>query len=215
MTVTTVARTLVATRRVLPVSPAVAAALLAAGAVAVLLPAEPAKSLLVTRAAGLLIALGVMFVFDDPAAPVTDAVPVPLPVRAGIGVALHAVVAAGAWGIVMLVAASRGSGQVPIGRVTFEAAVMVAVGWAIACWWRRRGGEDRPGHVAAGAMTLLFLIAQQLPERVAIFAAGPHDPLWHETLWRLAALGAVATAAIAAGVRDLARTRNRRSQEQP
>ncbi|MEU7050415.1 ABC transporter [Streptomyces eurythermus] len=174
----------------------------AAGAVGLLIPglprlsgAEPADwvTLLLLRAAALVLALGLTFVLDDPARHGTTPVPTGRAVRTVLRVALVAPFAAAWWTAVLFLA--PGAHRPPTGDVTLEAGAACALALALAGLAVRHSDDPHPGRPAATALLAAALLAPLLlPDDWPLFVPAG-DPRWataHDHwAWLLAAAGAV------------------------
>ncbi|MFD0393910.1 ABC transporter [Streptomyces nogalater] len=125
----------------------------AAGAVGLLIPglprlsgAEPAEwvTLLLLRAAALVLALGLAFLLDDPARHGTTPVPTGRAVRTALRVALVAPFAAAWWTAVLLLA--PGAHRPPAGDVTLEAGAVCALALALAALAARHSDDPHPAR---------------------------------------------------------------------
>jgi hypothetical protein len=146
----------------------------------------------------LVVALGVSFAFDDPAAPTTDPVPSPL----GLRRVLRLVVSVIPWmiGVALLLWAGSQGGldpawltsfeperaELPLGRLLLEAATMACWGLAIASVIARRW-EDEPGQIASAALLGIYALSWMTPERWKPWS-DPSDLRWPAVLpwWWLA-----------------------------
>lgn len=152
------------------------------------------------RGVALLFAVAVAFAFDDPAADVADASPLPRFMRAMVRATVQIVPAITMWFTVLALISARSATALPVGLLSLEAAAMVMVGWAVASWWRRARGETHGGIIAAPALIVLVLVAQRLPPTFALFAVRPETLLSHERRW--IAVLAVAMASLGLALRD-------------
>jgi fluoroquinolone transport system permease protein len=128
--------------------------------------------------------LGAAFLFDDPAARSTPAVPTSRLVRHAVRVAV-ALPAIAIWWATVLVAAAAGP-PLPTGALTLEAGAVCAVALALAA----ASGST----VAAPALLVWTALAGLLPDRVALFVREPADPGWaaaHRRWWVLLAVALV------------------------
>lgn len=121
----------------------------------------------------LVVAMGVAYVFDDPAKPTTDAVPSRLVRRRAVRLLLGLVPWAALVGVLLWMGSrelvvdlgfdmTETLPPVPAGRVLIEAATISAVGVALAAtiarWW-----EERPGWMASAALLALFAGSWAIP----------------------------------------------------
>jgi hypothetical protein len=152
------------------------------------------ERILALRLAAVLIAFGVAFVLDDPAADSTAHLPTqPLYLRA-LRAAVAAPAVAVAWWVALASPRTPVEGfPVPVAALTVELcalAVAVLALSAIAV----RFVPERLGGVAA-APTLLGVVgaAVLLPARFGLFPGNPADPAWHgaDVRWRFVLAGAV------------------------
>lgn len=204
------------TARVVPLAAAVPAAVLG-GAWLLLIRADaPLHQVVsVVRGAALLVAAAAAFVFDDPAASITQPTPVPVRLRAGARIMVQLGVVTAAWSVVVAFASWRSAGALPVALLFVELATFVAVGWAVAAWWRRGSGDFRAGHVAAPALLVLFLAARELPQRLSLFTWNPADGAWTAAQTRWAAIAAVAVVAVIAALREPVSGHRPRHQQDP
>ncbi|MFD7813285.1 ABC transporter [Streptomyces sp. NPDC059785] len=152
------------------------------------------------RAAMLTFALGLAFLFDDPARHTTAAVPARRPVRAGLRVALAAPVAAVWWAAA--VALIPAGGRPPVGAVTLEAAAVAVLALAVAAAGVRFSDEARPGARASVTLLVVAVAAQLLvPDRWSPFVT-VDDDRWSAAHHQWAALLAASVLAWAAAVRE-------------
>lgn len=164
-----------------------------------LLPDFASRQLYI-RAALLVAALGLCFVYDDPGAETTDPAPSPLR-RRRIGRTMIGVIP---WGILIttvLAFAGRGmeptfilSDEIPnplsIGRVMLEASTMATWGLAIAAVISKRWDEE-PGTTASAGLLALYAVSWAIPEQWKPWA-NPNDQRWETALpwwWVTFAIG--------------------------
>ncbi|MGW1596721.1 ABC transporter [Streptomyces sp. NPDC002343] len=174
----------------------------AAGTAGLLIPglprlcgAEPADwiTLLMLRAAALVLALGLAFLLDDPARHGTAPVPTGRAVRTALRVVLVAPAAALWWTAVLFLV--PGAHRPPAGDVTLEAGAACALALALAALAVRHSDDPRPGWPAATALLVTALLAPLLlPADWPLFVP-PGDPRWDTAhdhwAWLLAAAGTV------------------------
>lgn len=202
--------------RVVPLVAAVPAAVLG-GAWLLLIRADaPLHQVVsVVRVATLLVSAAAASVFDDPAASITQATPVPVRVRAGTRIMVQLGVVVAAWSSVVALASWRSGALLPVALLFVELVTLVTVGWAVAAWWRRGSGDLRAGHVAAPTLLVFFLAARELPQRLSLFTWDPADGAWRAAQTRWAAVAAVAVVAVIAALREPASGHRPSQQEQP
>lgn len=170
-----------------------------------LLPDFASRQLYI-RAALLVAALGISFVYDDPAVETTDPAPSPLWKRSSIRTLLGAI----PWAILVtatLLVAGRGIeprfilnedvlNPLPVGRILLEGSTMAAWGLAIAAVISKRW-EDEPAKFATAGLLALYAASWVVPETWKPWA-GPNDSRWDTVLpWWWAALGIGLVVAIA------------------
>ncbi|MFF5473233.1 ABC transporter [Streptomyces achromogenes] len=174
----------------------------AAGAVGLLIPGLPRLSgaeptdwvtLLLLRAAALVLALGLAFVLDDPARLGTTPVPTGRAVRTALRVALVAPLAALWWTAVLLLA--PGAHRPPAGDVTLEAGAACTLALALAGLAVRHSDDPYPGRPAATVLLAAALLAPLLPPDGWPLFVPVGDPRWDTAhdhwAWLLAAAGAI------------------------
>lgn len=148
------------------------------------------------RAALLVAALGICFVYDDPASETSDPTPSPLLKRRSIRTLLGITTWAGLVALTLIVAA-RGmdpvlvlseeiSNPFPVGRVLLEGSTMAAWGLAIAAVIAKRR-DDEPGKFSSVALIAIYAISWMIPDQWKPWA-DPSDPRWDTALpyWWLA-----------------------------
>lgn len=152
------------------------------------------------RTALLVAALGLSFVFDDPASETTDPTPSALRKRRGLRTLLGAV----PWAILVtsiLVVAAQGldpvlilnpevANPLPVGRVVLEAGTMASWGLAIAAIIAKRW-DNEPGKFASAALLALYAASWIIPDQWKPWAT-PSEPRWetaHPYWWIALALG--------------------------
>lgn len=201
--------------RVVPLA-AVAPAVLLGGAWLLLIRGEASlpQVVSVVRFATLLVAAAGAFVFDDAAASITQATPVPVRLRTGARIVVQLGVIVTAWSAVVAVASWRTDSSLPVAHLFLELTALVVVGWAVAAAWRRGSGEPRGGHVAAPALLVFFLVARELPQWMSLFTWDPAERAWGAAQTRWVAVAAVALVGVIAAVREPLSSR-RRHQEDP
>jgi hypothetical protein len=189
------------------------------------LPPAFASRQLHIRAALLVVALGLCFVYDDPAAETTDPAPSPLRKRR----AVRAVLGVGPWGV--LIAATLlvvGQGMeptfilsdevpnpLPIGRILLEASAMAAWGLAIASVISKRWDEE-PGRFASAGLLVLYAVSWAIPEAWKPWA-NPTDQRWETALpwwWATFAIGVLIVIAFSWDTRVGWRLRSRRKESE-
>lgn len=137
---------------------------------------------------GLLVAaLGLSFVFDDPAAPTTDAVPSAL-IRRRVVRAFASLAPWGAMVVILIWAAASGGleptlmlssspiQQLPVGRLLLEASTMAAWSLAAASAVASRWDEE-PGRIASAFVVGLYVVSWLIPEDHKPWAL-PTDERW-------------------------------------
>lgn len=134
--------------------------------------------------AAVLVAAGVSFALDDPAAPTLAASPSPLSWRRATRLALGLPVAVSAWVVVVVTADLLGDVQPPVG---LEVAAMTAVSLAAASVAIRRSTDGMGGIAGPPAVLLLALAPFALPARWDLYPVAIHQFRW----WMVTA-GAVA-----------------------
>lgn len=152
------------------------------------------------RAALLVAALGLSFVYDDPGAETIDPSPSPLR-RRRVGRTVIGVVPWGILVVTVLIITGRGmeptfilSDEIPnpfpIGRVLLEASTMATWGLAIAAVISKRWDEE-PGKVASAGLLALYAASWVVPEQYKPWA-NPNDQRWESALpwwWATFAIG--------------------------
>lgn len=167
-------------------------------------PGEPGLDVWALRGGALLLALWAGFALDDLAEPTVAPVPFPPLARRTLRVLVAVAALAACWALLL----TRTGGTPPVGGVTLEAAVLIAVALASAAIASRVTG-DHLGGLAAGPVLLgLTLGATRLPPRLALLVA-PGDPRWVDAHRRWATLLAVALGVLLAASLDPARGRPR------
>lgn len=188
---TTVTRATVAERalrydiRVIPFRP-----LLTSVVLALILAGVSARStdsdltLIGMRLALATVAIGICFIYDDPANHVMAAVAQPLRYRRVSRTLPVAVIWTGAAAAVQWIGSAMAAGDhppLPADRLTLEAAAQATVGLVLAASLARR--HDQPGRLAAPALLGAFLLSWLLPSPLRPWVH-PEDPLW-ETGYRI------------------------------
>ena len=178
------------------------------------------------RAGLLVVALGLSFAFDDPAAPTTDPVPSPLrrrralrfllstiPWMAGITVLLWAGLQGGLHPV-WLTSVEPLRPELPVGRLLLEAATMACWGLAIASVIARRW-EDEPGRIASAALLGIYALSWMIPERWKPWS-DPSDVRWKAVLpWWWAALAVAVLVAVVSSWDSRSRSGPLRRWKQP
>jgi hypothetical protein len=137
-----------ALRRAIRWEPAVAGCVI--GAVLIVWRHGAAPSLVLLRAASLVLVLGIGFVMDDRSAQLLEAVPTSWRYRYGLRALIAAGFAAGAFAAAMAVLAPDGGTGFGVG---LEVATVLAIGLLAAVVALRQWGVEEPG-VVAGPVTL-------------------------------------------------------------
>jgi hypothetical protein len=179
-------------------------------------PTDTMARLLPTRLAVLALAIATAFVFDDPAARLTDPVPSPLRVRRLIRALAASVPAAVLVWLVLLVAAtdmdlvrvipaedlssvqveeeSQAHTDTPVlspfpgGRIALEAATVIIFTLTTAATVSRRG-ENEPGRITTSVLLGVFAVTWMIPDSVKPWA-DPSDSRWDTGApWWWVALG--------------------------
>lgn len=152
------------------------------------------------RTALLVAALGISFVFDDPASETTDPTPSPLRTRRGWRTLLGTL----PWATLVaatLLTAGQGldlvfihspavENPLPVGRLLLEAATMAAWGLAIAAVIAKRW-DDEPGKFASAALLALYAASWMIPDQWKPWTTPP-EQRWETALpywWIAFALG--------------------------
>lgn len=196
------------------------------------LPPDFASRHIYLRGALLVVALGLSFSYDDPAAETTGATPSPLRLRRGIRTLLGLTPWAVLVGVVVLIVAqgmtpvialsSELPNALPIGRVLLEASTMGAWGLALASGLAKRW-DGEPGRLASAGLLVLYAAAWSVPDQWKPWAT-PDDPRWDTGLpWWFAAFAVAVLIAVAfswdtrIGVRPrrLLRKRKPQSPQEP
>ncbi|MGA7228620.1 MAG: hypothetical protein WBZ40_09080 [Acidimicrobiia bacterium] len=151
------------------------------------------------RAGLLLAAIAYTFTFDDPAAETTDSAPFPLRVRRLLRSLLSLLPWAALVGIllassanemkpVLILSSELDPLEMPVGRLTLEAATMAAWGLATAAVVSHKW-DERPGWIASTALLAAYAMAWMVPDTWKPWA-GPTDSRWSTALpWWWIALG--------------------------
>ncbi|MFG2951862.1 ABC transporter [Streptomyces adustus] len=157
---------------------------------------DPWLCLNLLRAAALCLALGLAFVFDDPARHTTAPVPVRRPLRDALRLALAVPAAALCWTAALLLV--PGQARPPVGAVTLEAAATAALALAGAAAAVRCTDGTRPGAAVAAGLTAVAVTVPTLllPQRWALLVA-VGDQRWADAHGRWAGLLVVAVAVVA------------------
>jgi hypothetical protein len=155
------------------------------------------------RACGLVLGVGTAFLLDDPAAPTTAAVPLPLSWRSAYRVVFGVVLVAVLWGGVLTWAVRTSAYHLPWGGLTLQAAAWTLLVLAVAATARRLGDLDEPGAATAAGMTVLALLIHLLPAWLLLTG----DPATSASLTRWGAVLLVAVLALWLAVRDPAAPR--------
>ncbi|MFD7877541.1 ABC transporter [Streptomyces sp. NPDC059766] len=160
---------------------------------------DPWLCLNLLRASGLCFALGLAFLFDDPARHTTAPVPVGRPLRGALRLALAAPVTALCWAAALLLV--PGQVRPPVGALTLEAAAIAALALAGASAAVRFTDGTRPGAAVAAALATVAVTVPTLllPQRWALLVTAG-DRHWadaHER-WAGLLLVGVAVAALCA-----------------
>lgn len=152
------------------------------------------------RATLLVAALGLSFVYDDPASETTDPAPSSLRKRRGLRTLLGVL----PWATLVtsiLVVAAQGLDPVlilnaevpnplPVGRLLLEAATIASWGLAIAAVIAKRR-DDEPGKFASAALLALYALSWMIPDQWKPWA-DPFESRWETALpywWLALALG--------------------------
>ena len=123
-------------------------------------------------------ALSVAFLFDDAAATITAAAPVPLSVRRAVRVALALPVLGCWWAAVLAICASLApQADLPIGALLLEGAALTAVTLALSAVCGRWVPEQLGGVAAAPGLLVAAALANALPAPVEMFTV-PDSPAW-------------------------------------
>jgi hypothetical protein len=163
---------------------------------------DPRLVVVLLRLAMVCAALGVGFLFDDPARPTTATAPAPAWVPLAARVLAGAVALSGWWWATLATAgAALGSDAAPLprGDLTLEAAAVVMVALAVATLVWRQVARGAVGLVAAPAVLVAVFAAALLPERVALLVALA-EPGWagaHDR-WTLLFIAAATVTVVAA-----------------
>jgi hypothetical protein len=177
----------------------------AIAAVLVFVREDAADRVVVLRAAVVVVLVGALFVLDDRAAQVLDAVPTTWRYRLTLRVLVALAITGAAFTVLATTVALR------IGTsagVALEEAALLGAGLAAAATAQRRWGVDEPG-IVGGVFTFGFaagLVA--LPRRWAMLVSP--GPQWSSAHLRWAGLLVVVAVALVAVSADAARARRRR-----
>lgn len=152
------------------------------------------------RTALLVAALGLSFVFDDPASATTDPTPSPLRTRRSLRTLLGSIPWAALVAATILTAGhgldpvlilnSEVPNPLPVGRVLLEATTMASWGLAIAAVIAKRW-DNEPGKFASAALLALYAASWMIPDQWKPWASPP-EPRWETALpywWIALALG--------------------------
>ncbi|MFI6039832.1 ABC transporter [Streptomyces sp. NPDC051315] len=139
-------------------------------------------------------ALGLAFLFDDPARHTTATTPLGRPLRAGLRLALVAPLVALWWTAALLLV--PGPNHPPLGPATLEAAAMAAAALALASAAVRFTDAAAVGKATAIRLAATAAVVVLVPERWGLSAA-PGETWWEATQVRWAVVLGVTAAATA------------------
>jgi hypothetical protein len=153
------------------------------------------------RTLGLLLALGSGYVLDDGAAVTLEASPYGLARRLWLRIGCATAVVAPLWTLMVayLLPSAPAGDRWAVGLgVTVELAAVLAVGWAVAAWGRRRG-VDHPGIVTTPALLAALLVAASMSRAPMLVGPGPQWTVAH-VRWSGVLVGAMCV--LLAAMRD-------------
>lgn len=153
------------------------------------------------RVLGLLVALGTGYVLDDGAAVTLQASPYRLAYRLWLRIGCAAAFAAVLWVSLLayLLPSAPESVWWTIGSgLTVELAAVLAVGWAVAAWGRRRG-VDQPGVITTPVLLALLFLAASISQTPMLVGMGPQ---WTAAHVRWSIVLATAACVLVAATRD-------------
>lgn len=158
-------------------------------------------TLTVARLAMMLLAIGVGFALDDPAAVTLAASPTSLPRRRATRCALAAAGAAAGLALIAIGArvwSGQSAGDVPLTALLLEGAALCAVALAasaVSIGWR---GATSGGPAAIRAVLLFFVVDQVVGRRFPDWSlqSAPGSPAWSQSRWLWAAVLAAAAATL-------------------
>lgn len=168
---------------------------------------DPAGAAITLRGVALLLSLGVLFVLDDAAAALVEAVPLRLAFRLGQRVVIAAALCGVGFGVAVLVVrtATAETSASLIGGVALELLATMLFGLAVAAVAARFWAVNEPGILAVPTVIGLWMALQLLPQGWAVLVAP--GPQWADAHLRWTVLLALSAAAIAVASRDRATRR--------
>jgi hypothetical protein len=155
--------------------------------------ADASSALWTVRSAALLLVIGALVAFDDPAATQVAASPLPLCWRTAPRLLFSTAL------VLTLVAGFASLLGAPGGDLTLEAGSLLSVG-AAACLTLARTGAAEPSLPVSAGLLLLAPALQLLPDRIALLV--PPGELWTRSHLHWTLLLGVALVVLAVALRD-------------